>query len=194
MANTVRDATAGYRERKGGDGASTHTNCTASTTRTRQKREKTPQRILTDTAIINEMNTRARGGNPADIPHHDIGFPLPQLHSLSISPSLICSPFACPLSYSALHHSVCNMFCKSVNIVPGVDLITSVGPTLFGCQYSNLSKHTLRHQADTHNRSPSPRSPTLHHPRCARPSHPTSSFACSSCMPPVCFSVCIASI
>ena len=110
----------------------------------------------------------------------DIGFPLPQLHSLSISPSLICSTFACPLSYSALHHSVCNMFCKSVNIVPGVDLITSVGPTLFGCQYSNLSKHTLRHQADTHNRSPSPRSPTLHHSRCAPPPLPNSFFACSA--------------
>ena len=50
-------------------------------------------RTLTDTAIINEMNTRARGGNPADIPHHDIGFSLPHSHSLSISPSLICSPF-----------------------------------------------------------------------------------------------------
>ena len=91
-------------------------------------------RILTDTAIINEMNTRARGGNPADIPHHDIGFSLPQSHSLSISPSLICSPFACPLSYSALHPSVCNTFCRSINIVPGVDLITSVGPNLFSCQ------------------------------------------------------------
>ena len=42
--------------------------------------------------------------------------------------------FACPLSYSALHHSVCNTFCKSINIVPGVDLITSVGPNLFSCQ------------------------------------------------------------
>jgi len=31
----------------------------------------------------------------------------------------------------------------------------------------------LRHQADTHNRSPSPRSPILHHPRCAPPSRPT---------------------
>jgi hypothetical protein len=42
--------------------------------------------------------------------------------------------FACPLSYSVLHHSVCNTFCKSINIVPGVDLITSVGPNLFSCQ------------------------------------------------------------
>ena len=105
-------------------------------------------RTLTDTAIINEMNTRARGGNPADIPHHDIGFSLPQSHSLSISPSLICSTFACPLSYSALHHSVCNTFCKSINIVPGVDLITSVGPNLFSCQYS-IPTNSLRHQAIT---------------------------------------------
>ena len=39
-------------------------------------------------------------------------------------------------------------------------------------------------QTDTHNRSPSPRSPTLHHSRCAPPPHPTSSFACSA--PPAC--------
>jgi hypothetical protein len=43
---------------------------------------------------------------------------------------------------------------------------------------------SLRHQADTHNRSPSPRSPTAHHSRCAPPPHPTSSFACSA--PPAC--------
>ena len=41
--------------------------------------------------------------------------------------------------------------------------------------------HTISwHQADTHNRSPSPRFPTLHHSRCAPPPHPTSSFACSA--------------
>ena len=43
---------------------------------------------------------------------------------------------------------------------------------------------TLRHQANIHNRSPSPRSPTLHHTRCAPPPHSTSSFACSA--PPAC--------
>ena len=54
------------------------------------------------------------------------------------------------LSYSALHHFVCNTFsgCKSINIVPGVDLITSVGPNLFSCQYS-IPTNSLRHQAIT---------------------------------------------
>ena len=33
---------------------------------------------------------------------------------------------------------------------------------------------------DTHNRSQSSRSPTLHHSRCAPPPHPNSSFACSA--------------
>ena len=88
-------------------------------------------RILTDTATINEMNTRARGGNPADTLHHDIDF-LSQQNSPPIPPSLPCSSFACPPSYSALHNFVCNTFCKY--IVPGVDLITSVGPNLFSCQ------------------------------------------------------------
>ena len=43
---------------------------------------------------------------------------------------------------------------------------------------------SLRHQADTHNRSPSPRPSTLHHSRCAQPPLPTFSFAC--CAPPAC--------
>jgi len=62
-------------------------------------------RILTDTAIINEMNTRARGGNPADILHHDIGFlftptkfpphiTLSDLLPFCLSPFVFCStPF-----------------------------------------------------------------------------------------------------
>ena len=52
-------------------------------------------RIPTDTAIINEMNTRARGGNPADILHHDIGFFTPTKFPLHITLSdllLFCLP------------------------------------------------------------------------------------------------------
>ena len=51
--------------------------------------------------------------------------------------------------------------------------------------FSHFHTYTsLRHQADTHHRSQSPRSPTLHQSRCAPPPHPTSSFACSA--PPAC--------
>ena len=62
-------------------------------------------RILTDTAIINEMNTRARGGNPADILHHDIGFSPPitfpphialfDLLLSCLSPFVFCSTSFC---------------------------------------------------------------------------------------------------
>ena len=38
---------------------------------------------------------------------------------------------------------------------------------------------SLRHQANTHNRSTYPRPPTLHHSRCAPPPLHTSYFACS---------------
>ena len=53
-------------------------------------------RILTDTATINETNTRAKGGNAAETLHHDIDF-LFQQNSLPLSLSLPCSSFACPL-------------------------------------------------------------------------------------------------
>ena len=52
-------------------------------------------------------------------------------------------------------------------------------PNLFGIRITYPIRYH-RHQADTHNRSPSPRSPTLHHSRCAPPPHPNSSFACSA--------------
>ena len=60
---------------------------------------------------------------------------------------------------------------------------------------------SLRHQADTHYRSPSPRPPTLHHSRCAPPPLPTFYFACPpktmqrpASMPPVCLGACIVTI
>ena len=90
-------------------------------------------RILTDTAIINEMNTRARGGNPADTIHHDIDFFTPTNFPPHITLSALLL-FCLPPFVSALHHFVCNTFCNLINIVPGVDLITSVGPNLFSCQ------------------------------------------------------------
>ena len=73
---------------------------------------------------------------------------------------------------------VCVHFCTLINTVSEV---RSWSPRrdakILGCLYSiplSPSFYTsLRHQADNHNRSPSPCPPTLHHSRCAPPPHPT---------------------
>ena len=56
-------------------------------------------------------------------------------------------------------------------------------PNLFGLRLTYSARYHS-HQADTHNRSPSPRPSTLYHSRCAQPPLPTFSFAC--CAPPAC--------
>ena len=69
------------------------------------------------------------------------------------------------------------LFCNKSrpgNVVYGLDCSMAETRLLhFPLTFHSLLYTSLRHQADTHNRSPSPRSPTLHHPRCAPPSRPT---------------------
>ena len=80
--------------------------------------------------------------------------------------------------------------------VPGVDLITSsvMAQTIWLNYFYSRTYTSFRHQADTHNRSSSPRSPTLHHSRCAPPPTPTLSLHAAphphaTCLPDVCLSL-----
>ena len=71
------------------------------------------------------------------------------------------------------------------NVVYGLDCSMAETRLLhLPLTFRSLLYTSLRHQADTHNRSPSPRPSTLHHSRCAQPPLPTFSFAC--CAPPAC--------
>ena len=79
-----------------------------------------------------------------------------------------CGPFFLPRSRCSQPHSY-ELVINSA--VPGVDLMTSsvMAQTFWLNHLYSHSYTSFRHQADTHNRSPSPRSPTLHHSRCAPP-------------------------
>ena len=80
------------------------------------------------------------------------------------------------------------LFCNKSrpgNVVYGLDCSMAETRLLhLPLTFRSLLYTSLRHQADTHNRSPSPRPSTLHHSRCAQPPLPTFDFAC--CAPPAC--------